>query len=168
MSEQNEVSSNRIVPASGAAREQACRHLLADGRRCGGKRLKGRELCRWHEPEWPREAVARRGGEKEASGAEFLAASELRYLDGSELRGLLARTLARLERDPMSPGVAYATGYLVQLLLSLEPPAEPAKRWEDLTPEEREARTREMGRRVREIYGWSTEELDEKYGPRGG
>lgn len=131
--------------------------------------MKGRELCRWHEPEWPRlVGVARRGGEEEASGAELLAESELRFLDPYELRALLARTLGRLERGPMSPGVAYAMGYLVQVIETLEPAKPAPKPWWKLTPEEKEARQQEIQREVREIYGWSTEELDKKYGPEGG
>lgn len=148
------------------ADETRCRQMLADGRRCGGRRLRGSELCLWHDPEQARQQAQRRAERKagkqkeEVNGAELLALSEKQYLDAGELRAVLARALARLEREPISAGVAYATGYLVHLLLSLGAPPLIQKRLADMTPEELEARSREMRRRVRLIYGWPPEEAE--------
>ncbi|MFQ5926490.1 MAG: hypothetical protein ACE5MH_03555 [Terriglobia bacterium] len=154
--------------ASGTQGER-CQHLLAEGQRCGGRAWQGSELCFWHHPEATeeRERARQRHGklgrfaaerEKDEAGAAFVAVSELQYLNPLELRPLLARTLARLDKGPMNPGIAYAIGYLVQLFHTLPPPPEPKKRFEEMTPEEREARQRWMRRRVREIYGWPPED----------
>jgi hypothetical protein len=159
-------SNGNPTGASKLADETRCRQMLADGRRCGGRRLRGSELCLWHDPEEARQQAQRRlerrtqNQEGEASRVELLALSEKQYLEAGELRAVLARTLARLEREPISPGVAYATGYLVHLLLSLGAPPLIRKRLEDMTPEEREARHRELRRQVRLIYGWSPEEAE--------
>ncbi|MBI4461385.1 MAG: hypothetical protein HY653_00620 [Acidobacteria bacterium] len=142
------------------ADEQRCRQVLAEGRRCGGRRLKGAELCRWHQPGQARPRRRRPKRLPEAAVVELLAASELQYADVGELRALLGRTLARLEQGQIRPSVAYAIGYLAQALQQLPLPREPRKRWEELTPEEQEQRRREMRRQVRQIYGWTDEELD--------
>ncbi|MFQ5816741.1 MAG: hypothetical protein ACE5H2_02140 [Terriglobia bacterium] len=157
---------------AGLADEERCHHLLAAGRRCRGVRWQGSEFCFWHDPRATEARVRARcrtsarnkqraGTPEEESGFEFVALSELQYLNPLELRPLLARTLARLEKGPMGPGIAYAIGYLVHLLANLPPPPEPKKRLEDMTPEEREARQRWLRRRVREIYGWPPEETQE-------
>lgn len=147
--------------------EKRCRHTLADGQRCGGRRVNGSELCLWHDPERARQQAQRRAERKagkqkeEVNGAELLALSEKQYLDAGELRAVLARTLARLEQGTMNPGVAYATGYVVQLLVTLPAPPRLRKRLEDMTPKELEARNRAIRREVRRIYGWTDEELED-------
>lgn len=149
--------------------EKRCEQMLAAGQRCQGRRLKGSEFCFWHaDPEAARERVQQGHVERtqrEARSAELLAGSERQYLSGSELRALLARTLARLEQGLVSPGVAYAMGYLVQVLEQLGAPPEPPRR---LTAKEQEERRIRIQRQIREIYGWSDEELDAQYGPRKG
>lgn len=147
----------------GTAAER-CRAMTRAGQPCGGARWQDSDFCFWHEPkaEAVRAGSRRRSWQRaklqqESLPAEVLAESEVRYLDAVEMRALLARTLARLERVPFSPGVAYAMGYLVQLLQTLELAKPAPKPWWKLTPEEKKARQQEMRRRIRAIYGWPDE-----------
>lgn len=82
-----------------------CVYRFADGRRCRMRRW-GAELCFHHDP-----AAAER---RKNRGRGL---SRLGLMTATEVHELLARTLRRLEAGEISPGEAYARGYLAQLLL---------------------------------------------------
>lgn len=94
-------SSEAASNGGGLPEEKRCRHVFPDGRRCRAARMKGKQWCFFHDPadRWPESAPA--------------------LISVSELRAVLARTLHDLRQKRVSPGEAYAIGYLVQLLSQL-------------------------------------------------
>lgn len=85
--------------------ERRCVFVFTDGRRCRMRRW-GEELCFHHDP-----AAA----EKRKNRGRPL--SRLHALTATEVHELLAETLGKLTEGEITPGEAYATGYLAQLLL---------------------------------------------------
>lgn len=86
--------------------ERRCTHIFAEGRRCKQRRWQGKELCFQHDPE---AAELRKNAGRQASA--------LKMLTATEVHDLLTRTLEELRAKRVTPGEAYATGYLAQLLL---------------------------------------------------
>lgn len=97
-----------VVDTQGAVNipeERRCVFLFADGRRCRTRRCRA-ELCFHHDPG---------AAEKRKNRGRPL--SRLRMLAATEVHAMLADTLRKLQAGQISPGEAYATGYLAQLVL---------------------------------------------------
>lgn len=82
-----------------------CVFVFEDGRRCRMRRW-GTELCFHHDPA---AAKMRRNRGRPLS--------RLRMLAATEVHALLTEALRKLQAGEISPGEAYATGYLAQLVL---------------------------------------------------
>ena len=86
--------------------EKRCVHKYSNGRRCGNQRWRGKEVCFQHDPE---AAELRKKAGRPASA--------LRIMTATEVHAELSRTLEELREKKITPGEAYARGYLAQLLL---------------------------------------------------
>lgn len=94
--------SRRGRPGGKAPEEKRCRHTWEDGRRCRAWRIKESEWCFFHDPE------ANRPPRVPA------------LLSATELHAVLVQAVKDLREKRISPGEAYALGYLVQLLSTLQ------------------------------------------------
>ncbi|MFQ5664556.1 MAG: hypothetical protein ACE5HL_12085 [Terriglobia bacterium] len=86
--------------------EKRCVYVFPEGRRCKQRRWRGKEWCFQHDPE---AGELRRYAGRPAKG--------MRMTSAREVHELLVRTLEELRGQRISPGQAYAAGYLAQLVL---------------------------------------------------
>ncbi len=100
MSQLTENQEETAIPEA-----RRCVFVFPDGRRCRMRRW-GAKLCFHHDP-----AAAQR---RKNRGKPL---SRLDVLTATEVHEILNRTLMRLLDKEITPGEAYATGYLAQLLL---------------------------------------------------
>ncbi len=104
--ERKEVKKRR-GEAESVPEERRCTHVHADGKRCKQRRWREKELCFHHDPE-AAELRKHRG----------VPVSELRMMSKTEVHALLTKAIEDLQGKRISPGEAYALGYLAQLVLA--------------------------------------------------
>lgn len=111
----------------GISLEERCTQVLADGRRCKQRRWRGQNVCFQHDPEAAklRKKAGRRAHANVLAGQPAYgnaSAGKPRTPAGlmtvAEVQEWLARTLEELREKRITPGEAYAAGYLAQLALA--------------------------------------------------
>ena len=125
--------------------EKRCVHKYSNGRRCGNQRWRGKEVCFQHDPE---AAELRKKAGRPASA--------LRIMTATEVHAELSRTLEELREKRITPGEAYARGYLAQLLLGNLKAMGEEYDWAKTQWE----RYQEMARRVRALDEGTYEEKE--------
>lgn len=97
--------------------ERRCTQVLADGRRCRQKAWRGKGICYQHDP-----AAARLRKKAGRPARADVPAGEprkpARLMTVAAVQELLAGTVEELREKRITPGEAYAAGYLAQLALA--------------------------------------------------
>jgi hypothetical protein len=99
--------------------ERRCQRNAGTERQCRAARMKGSELCFFHDP------VIRTHRE------DLIKLNEVPLHRSQDLHRLLARAVKAVERKKINPQQAYAMGWLVQLLLQTSQGVEKEKSYHE-------------------------------------